>query len=305
MTGVRRTEPFEQPSLFSLSGADIDRAAKRIAPPVVTPTSLQIPATLSAITGATVYLKREDLQTVPMLRGSVQLRWVQLSGGGTAGVVCSSGNHAQGFAYACRCLGARPGLRTRQTPKAVARDRIRYHGGEFNDLIVETGDLAAAAALRCGTHRATLVPLFDLAHHRRPGIDSRRSAWPARGRADLVVVPVRAAASRSPPTWPSDDHRGAASSWPVRPPYGRARAGRAGDAGPCRTSSSTAPRVNRRHADLCRAGCRRHGFAYHRRRGWCTAMLDSYQNEGIIVYRRCPVGRRSVGSRRARPLWCA
>ncbi|EUA12275.1 pyridoxal-phosphate dependent enzyme family protein [Mycobacterium kansasii 732] len=46
-----------------LSAADIDSAAKRIAP-VITPTPLQLSDRLSAITGATVYLKREDLQVV-------------------------------------------------------------------------------------------------------------------------------------------------------------------------------------------------------------------------------------------------
>ncbi|MCY0609768.1 pyridoxal-phosphate dependent enzyme, partial [Klebsiella pneumoniae] len=81
-----------------------------------------------------------------------------------AGVVCSSaGNHAQGFAYACRCLGVHGRVYVpAKTPKQK-RDRIRYHGGEFIDLIVggSTYDLAAAAALedveRTG---ATLVPPF-------------------------------------------------------------------------------------------------------------------------------------------------
>ena len=46
-----------------LSAADIDSAAQRIAV-VVTPTPLQYSDRLSAITGAQVYLKREDLQIV-------------------------------------------------------------------------------------------------------------------------------------------------------------------------------------------------------------------------------------------------
>lgn len=106
MSAELSQSPSSSP-LFSLSGADIDRAAKRIAP-VVTPTPLQPSDRLSAITGATVYLKREDLQTVRSykLRGAYNLL-VQLSDEElAAGVVCSSaGNHAQGFAYACRCLG--------------------------------------------------------------------------------------------------------------------------------------------------------------------------------------------------------
>ncbi len=149
-----------------LSAADIDSAAQRIAG-VVTPTPLQLSDRLSAITGATVYLKREDLQTVRSykLRGAYNLL-VQLSGDEiAAGVVCSSaGNHAQGFAYACRTLNIRGRVYVpAKTPKQK-RDRIRYHGGEFIELIVggSTYDLAAEAALadvaRTG---ATLVPPFD------------------------------------------------------------------------------------------------------------------------------------------------
>ncbi|CKL75170.1 threonine dehydratase [Mycobacterium tuberculosis] len=153
MSAELSQSPSSSP-LFSLSGADIDRAAKRIAP-VVTPTPLQPSDRLSAITGATVYLKREDLQTVRSykVRGAYNLL-VQLSDEElAAGVVCSSaGNHAQGFAYACRCLGVHGRVYVpAKTPKQK-RDRIRYHGGEFIDLIVggSTYDLAAAAALEDG-----------------------------------------------------------------------------------------------------------------------------------------------------------
>ena len=170
LTGVRRIESEpEHPGRWaaaSLSAADVDSAAKRIAG-VVTPTPLQLSDRLSATTGASVYLKREDLQTVRSykLRGAYNLL-VQLSPEElAAGVVCSSaGNHAQGFAFACRTLGVRGRVYVpAKTPKQK-RDRIRYHGGEFIELIVggSTYDLAAEAALadvaRTG---ATLVPPFD------------------------------------------------------------------------------------------------------------------------------------------------
>ena len=149
-----------------LTAADIDGAARRIAP-VVTPTPLQLSDRLSAITGAQVYLKREDLQVVRSykLRGAYNLL-VQLSDEEiAAGVVCSSaGNHAQGFAYACRTLGVHGRVYVPAKTPAQKRDRIRYHGGEFIELIVggKTYDLAAEAALadveRTG---ATLVPPYD------------------------------------------------------------------------------------------------------------------------------------------------
>jgi threonine dehydratase len=179
-----------------LRAADIDRAAKRIAP-VVTPTPLQFSDRLSAITNAQVYLKREDLQVVRSykLRGAYNLL-VQLTDEETAaGVVCSSaGNHAQGFAYACRALRVHGRVYVpAKTPKQK-RDRIRYHGGEFIELIVggSTYDLAADAALedveRTG---ATLVPPYD---------DPRTMAGQGtiavevlaqlENEPDLVVVPV-------------------------------------------------------------------------------------------------------------------
>ncbi|MGC2680189.1 MAG: pyridoxal-phosphate dependent enzyme, partial [Mycobacterium sp.] len=182
--------------LRPLSAADIEAAAQRIAG-VVMPTPLQPSDRLSATTGASVYLKREDLQTVRSykLRGAYNLL-VQLSPEElAAGVVCSSaGNHAQGFAYACRALGVRGRVYVpAKTPKQK-RDRIRYHGGEFIELIVggSTYDLAAEAALadvaRTG---ATLVPPFD---------DSRTMAGQGTiavelleqldAEPDLVVVPV-------------------------------------------------------------------------------------------------------------------
>lgn len=195
MSAELSQSPSSSP-LFSLSGADIDRAAKRIAP-VVTPTPLQPSDRLSAITGATVYLKREDLQTVRSykLRGAYNLL-VQLSDEElAAGVVCSSaGNHAQGFAYACRCLGVHGRVYVpAKTPKQK-RDRIRYHGGEFIDLIVggSTYDLAAAAALedveRTG---ATLVPPFDdLRTIAGQGTIAVEVLGQLEDEPDLVVVPV-------------------------------------------------------------------------------------------------------------------
>ncbi|BBZ13980.1 threonine ammonia-lyase [Mycobacterium branderi] len=192
-------EPSQTPSTpvtGPLTAADIDAAADRIAG-VVTPTPLQLCDRLSAITGARVYLKREDLQSVRSykLRGAYNLL-VQLSPEEVAaGVVCSSaGNHAQGFAFACRALGIHGRVYVpAKTPKQK-RDRIRYHGGDFIELIVggTTYDLAAQAALddvaRSG---ATLVPPFDdvrtIAGQGTIAVEllDQLGAEP-----DLVVVPV-------------------------------------------------------------------------------------------------------------------
>lgn len=179
-----------------LRAADIDAAAQRIAP-VVTPTPLQPSDRLSEITGAEVYLKREDLQVVRSykLRGAYNLL-VQLSEEElAAGVVCSSaGNHAQGFAYACRALGVHGRVYVpAKTPKQK-RDRIRYHGGEFIELIVggSTYDLAAEAALADVEHTgATLVPPYDdLRTMAGQGTIAVELLDQLGSEPDLVVVPV-------------------------------------------------------------------------------------------------------------------
>ncbi|KJX75248.1 threonine ammonia-lyase [Mycobacterium lepromatosis] len=189
-------EPSRHLGTPPLSAVDIDGAAKRIAP-VITPTPLQLSDRLSAITGATVYLKREDLQTVRSykLRGAynllVQLTDKEIAGG----VVCSSaGNHAQGVAYACRSLGVQGRVYVpAKTPKQKW-DRIHYHGGAFIELIVgrSTYDLAAAAAIddieRTG---ATLVPPYDdVRIIAGQGTIAVEMLEQLNTEPDLVVVPV-------------------------------------------------------------------------------------------------------------------
>lgn len=187
---------LSQPVTSPLTAADIDGAAARIAD-IVVRSPLHLSERLSEATGATVYLKREDLQAVRSykLRGAYNLL-MQLSDAElAAGVVCSSaGNHAQGFALACRSMGVRGRVYVpTKTPKQK-RDRIRYHGREFIDLIAvgATYDLAAAAALddvaRSG---ATLVPPYDdLRTMAGQGTIAAEILDQLDVEPDLVIVPV-------------------------------------------------------------------------------------------------------------------
>lgn len=149
-----------------LTAADIDEAALRIAD-VVSRTPLEYSDRLSAMTGAEVYLKREDLQSVRSykLRGAYNLIMQLTPEELREGVVCSSaGNHAQGFALACRHMKVRGRVYVPAKTPRQKRDRISYHGGEFIEVIVggASYDVAADAALadvaRTG---ATLVPPYD------------------------------------------------------------------------------------------------------------------------------------------------
>lgn len=287
-----------------MSVADIDAAAKRIAG-VVTPTPLQLSERLSAITGATVYLKREDLQSVRSykLRGAYNLL-VQLSKEEiAAGVVCSSaGNHAQGFAYACRMLGVRGRVYVpAKTPKQK-RDRIRYHGGEFIELIVggATYDEAAEAALadvaRTG---ATLVPPYDdVRVIAGQGTIAAEILTQLDSEPDLVVVPVGGGGCIAGITAYLAERSQRTSVLGIEP-AGAAAMMAALAAGELVTLDQVDQFVD--GAAVKRAGALT--FAALAAAGdmvsistvdegaVCTAMLDLYQNEGIVAE---PAGALSV-----------
>ena len=136
---------------------------------MVARTPLEHSDRLSAVTGAEVYLKREDLQSVRSykLRGAYNLLEAAAPTSELrAGVVCSSaGNHAQGFALACRLDGrARPGVRAGQDAQAEARpDPLPRRGVHRADRRRRRRyDEAAAAALEdVARTGATLVPPYD------------------------------------------------------------------------------------------------------------------------------------------------
>jgi threonine dehydratase len=130
-------------------------------------TPLQRNARLSDVTGAHVWLKREDLQVGRSykLRGAYNL----LAGLGAderaAGAVCASaGNHGQGVAYACARLGIRGRVHVPSTTPRQKRERITALGGGAVELVVggDTYDEAAAAAAEHAARTgATVVPAFD------------------------------------------------------------------------------------------------------------------------------------------------
>jgi threonine dehydratase len=287
-----------------LCAADIDAAAQRIAP-VVTPTPLQLSDRLSAITGARVYLKREDLQVVRSykLRGAynllVQLADQELA----AGVVCSSaGNHAQGFAYACRTLGVHGRVYVpAKTPKQK-RDRIRYHGGDFIELIVggSTYDLAAEAALvdveRTG---ATLVPPYDdLRTIAGQGTIAVEVLAQLDAEPDLVVVPVGGGGCVAGITTYLAERTTNTAVLGVEP-AGAAAMMAALVAGEPVTLDAVDQFVDgaavRRAGTLTYAALAAAGdmvsITAVDEGAVCTAMLDLYQNEGIIAE---PAGALSV-----------
>ena len=287
-----------------LAASDIDEAAVRIAD-VVARTPLYYSDRLSAATGAEVYLKREDLQIVRSykLRGAYnlikQLSHDELNNG----VVCSSaGNHAQGFALACRSMKVHGRVYVpAKTPKQK-RDRIRYHGGDYIDLIVggATYDEAAAAAIddvaRTG---ATLVPPYDdLRTMAGQGTIAVEVLDQLDREPDLVVVGVGGGGCISGMTTYLAERTANTSVLGIEP---------AGAASMMAALAAGEP-VDLDHVDqfVDGAAVRRAGqlpFQALTSAGdmvsvttvdegaVCTAMLDLYQNEGIIAE---PAGALSV-----------
>ncbi|GAA3385234.1 threonine ammonia-lyase IlvA [Cryptosporangium minutisporangium] len=134
---------------------------------VVSRTPLERNARLSARVGASVWLKREDLQVVRSykVRGAYNLI-AQLDEESRArGVVCASaGNHGQGLAYACAALGVRGKVFVPRPTPRQKRDRIAALGGDAIELVIagdSYDDAAAAAAQDAARTGATLAPAFD------------------------------------------------------------------------------------------------------------------------------------------------
>ena len=183
-----------------VSRADIEAAAARL-DGVASTTPLQLNVRLSALTGAAVYLKREDLQPVRSykLRGAYNFISQLATDVRSRGVVCASaGNHAQGVALACALLGIDGWAYLPRTTPRQKRDRIEALGGgrveirATGDTYDEANEAAAAFA---GSNGAALVPAFDAPDTIAGQGTVVREIESQLGRSpDVLVVPVGVAA---------------------------------------------------------------------------------------------------------------
>ena len=131
-------------------------------------TPLQLNEHLSARYGAQVYLKREDLTPVRSykVRGAFNfLRKIVADGTAEKTFVCASaGNHAQGFAFACRHFGVQGVVFMPVTTPQQKIDKTRTFGGEFITIRL-FGDIFdqcyAAAREHVETIGGYMVPPFD------------------------------------------------------------------------------------------------------------------------------------------------
>ena len=164
---------------------------------MVSRTPLERNERLSALTGADIWLKREDLQPVRSykLRGAYNFIASLTDAERASGVVCASaGNHGQGVAYTCRRLGVSCSVVLPRTTPRQKRQRIKALGGDSTTVVVEghsyeeAHEAALALAERDGS---VLVPPFD---HPRVIAGQATVALEILEQAerppDLIIVPV-------------------------------------------------------------------------------------------------------------------
>jgi len=135
--------------------------------PVVNRTPLSYSATLSRRYNADIYLKREDMQIVRSykLRGAYNLISSLDKETLAKGVTCASaGNHAQGFAYACRQMDIQGVVfMPVVTPKQKVNQVIMFGGDNIQiKLVGDTfDDCSAEAQSYTKMHGMTFIPPFD------------------------------------------------------------------------------------------------------------------------------------------------
>jgi threonine dehydratase len=146
--------------------AEVEEAARRL-DGIVARTPLQLSKRLSRTLGATVYLKREDLQEVRSfkVRGAYHKISSLAPEERERGVVCASaGNHAQGVAFACWELGIRGTIFMPVITPTQKIERVKHFGGECVEvqLVGNSYDDASDAAQRfCAERGGVFVHPFD------------------------------------------------------------------------------------------------------------------------------------------------
>ena len=130
-------------------------------------TPLQFNNYLSEKHEAKIWLKREDLSPVRSykIRGAYSFFNKAMDAGDTSEFVCASaGNHAQGFAHACKHFGVKGWIFMPVTTPAQKIAKTKAFGEPFIvvELVGDTFDDSNRAALEfCAERNAMFVPPFD------------------------------------------------------------------------------------------------------------------------------------------------
>lgn len=302
--------PFEP-----IRAADIQQAQARISA-VIAPTPLQYCPRLSDQTGASIYLKREDLQDVRSykIRGAYNAMSQLTAEDRSAGVVAASaGNHAQGVAYACKALGISGKIFVpARTPKQK-RDRIKVHGGADVELVVggnnfdEAADAARADAAERG---AVIIEPFaarDTIVGQGTVAAEILAELSARGRTlDTLCVPVGGAGLLSGVLSYLADMSPRTSVTAIEPRGAASLAAALDTGGPVTledvdsfVDGAAVKRIGDLNYQIAESNRSRMRVASVSEGAVCTVMLELYQNEGIIAE---PAGALAVAGLAEAPV---
>ncbi len=191
-TDLRHGTPIEASDLPER----IEEAVRRLEG-IVSRTPLHVSNRLSRKFGATVYLKREDLQEVRSfkIRGAYNKIASLSVAERKRGVVCASaGNHAQGVASACSSLGIGATIFMPAITPMQKIDRVTQFGGDFAEirLVGESYDEASEASRRyCEERQAIFVhPFDDLLTIAGQGTIGKEIRDELEGNVDVVVTAI-------------------------------------------------------------------------------------------------------------------
>ena len=179
---------------MSVTIADIEAARRVIAGAVLRTPMLPAPR-LSALTGAEVYVKYENLQVTNSFkdRGALN-KLASLSEAERArGVIAmSAGNHAQAVAYHAARLGIPATIVMPVTTPFVKVAATRSHGAEVVLRRRERGGGAGARAkqLRSASAGSMLVHPYDDAASSPGRAPSRSKCWRRSADLDVLVIPI-------------------------------------------------------------------------------------------------------------------
>jgi len=164
---------------------------------IVSETPLQPSPRLSRRYGATVLIKREDMQAVRSfkIRGAFNKIASLSAEDRKRPIVCASaGNHAQGVAFACAHLGIGGTIFMPRVTPTQKIDRVAQFGGELVqiELVGESYDDANRAAQEhCARHGGIFVhPFDDLETIAGQGTVGKEIRDATNGDVEVVIVPV-------------------------------------------------------------------------------------------------------------------
>ena len=144
----------------------VRQAATRLAD-VIRRTPWEFNKRLSAMTDASVFIKREDLQQIRSfkIRGAYNKISSLTKAERTGGIVCASaGNHAQGFAFSCQKLQIQGDVYMPATTPQQKVSQVRMFGGEFIEIVLtgDTYDACQKYALKASKKQGkTFIHPFD------------------------------------------------------------------------------------------------------------------------------------------------